>query len=316
MIKLHFFVSALSLLLISGCVDQRNQTISEKSSTATSTIEKKHNAIFKKLIRELIDAIEKDDLSNRSDKIWKIYEQELFDDVGFCGNKPLRVLLDINSSFLLALKERDFVKKHEYENASFGYQRMKTNLIQDLKKLSKLNVNIENDRSKVITLFEAIYTLHLRNFISENKNFLTDGFFDFVRRTSKDSDRIPAGFIAVLPDIYFEQPAAFPNTDLEAFVFSLKNSNCKIVAFVEGCCDAAIYKMYIFSPKNRKELQKIDIDVKSCYENGNCKYIHVGHSELTWDKENNVFTVGDYGGNAKEKYILDIGCRTVRSLKK
>jgi hypothetical protein len=300
--------------LIAGCVDQSNRTTSENSSTAISAIE--YNAIFKRLISEIIDAMQKDDLSSRLDKIWKIYDQELFADIGFCGNKPLRTLLEINASFFLAPRGRYLVKKYEYENALDEYEEMKKNLLRDLKILQELNSKIDSDyRYKITALLERIYTLHLRNFVDNNRNFLTDVFYDFIRRTTKNRDRIPAGFIAVLPQTYFEQHTSLPNPELDGFVFSLKNSNCKIVMFIEGFCDAAVYKMYLFDPKNRKELEKIDIDVKSLYDDTNCKYIHIGHTELIWNKEDDVFTV-DRGQPYERKYFLDTRRRTVRSIKK
>ncbi|MDR2464427.1 MAG: hypothetical protein LBD36_02340 [Holosporales bacterium] len=280
--------------------------------------------------------IDANDMPNRLKTIWNIYERELFGDIGFCGNKPLYALLELHASFLLALNGRYFVKKSEYEEARHAYGVMKTNLIQDLKTLIAQDTvpaqserqtpgpTRAHDQTQTLKMDEhyrynaseslvRIYASHLHIFASENRNFLTDVFYDFVRKTTKDSSRIPTGLLAVLPDTTFSKPASFPNPDLTAFVFSVNNSSCKIVAFVEGCCDAAIYNMYVFVPKKGHELQKIDI--KSYNDDGFGKYIHVGHSELTWDKKNNLFTV-DCGNPYERKYVLDIERMTVCSVAK
>jgi hypothetical protein len=168
---MRIFAISLFLLLISGCDEHRNVAITKVTS-------QNQQAIFQKLLNEIIDAVSKDDIHDRSDKIWKIYKEELFDDVAFCGSKPLSALLRINAAFLSIFKEMRkrysfCFKKHEYENAKQDYEQMKKSLIKDLKKLFELNVN-DNYRHTAVNLLEKTYALHLCNFMNKNHSILTD----------------------------------------------------------------------------------------------------------------------------------------------
>jgi hypothetical protein len=301
------FVLSLFLLFIPGCAEYENAA----TTGATSIQSQPQKAIFQKLLNEIIDAISKDDVHNCSDKIWKIYQQELFGDIGFCGNKPLRKLLQINAAFLSIFKERryDFCfKKYEYENAEDDYEQMKESLIRDLKKISELGMS---DRYVAVDFLEKTYALHLCNFMNKNRSILTDAWYGYIRSTTDGVDHIPAGLNeAILSQGYFHEYSDFPDTDLEVMVFSLKNSKCKIVAFIHGCCDASVRSMYLFDPKKERQLESIFIDVKPLHEGGDAYGIHVGHSDLRWNKDSFTFSVGE--GEFERKYLLNLKDRSVR----
>ncbi|MDR1362092.1 MAG: hypothetical protein LBJ16_02655 [Holosporaceae bacterium] len=290
------------------------------SENSSEVSEKKcYGEVFQKLIDEMVDAISKDDLPHSSNKIWKIYEDELFDDVGFCGIKPLYALLEINSTLNHVLKGaiRYRVKKSEYENALKDYNQMKERLISDLKTLSDSSIFIKNDfRYTAVTLLERVYGLHLCNFIGKNRPFLTDVWYDYVSKVVKDSDRVPAGLNEAIPDHDLSlEYANFPNSESVVFVFSIKNSCCKVVAFANGCCDAAIYRMYLLDPRKGQKLEEIHIDVRHPFGGDkNVNDIHIGHSHLNWDKENFTFSVGEE--EYKRIYTLDLKNKCVRSAAK
>jgi hypothetical protein len=295
-----------------GCGEHKNATTTKEISQ-----NQQQKEIFQKLLSEIIDTVSKDDIRNRSDKIWKIYEQELFGDIGFCGNKPLRTLLEINVAFLSIFQEMskryDFCfKKYEYENAMDDYEQMKKSLIRDLKKLSESGLS---DRYAATNFLEKTYALHLCNFINKNRSVLTDAWYGYIRSTTDDVDHIPAGLneVIVSPD-YFREYSDFPDTELQVTVFSLKNSKCKIVAFIHGCCDASVRRIYLFNPKKERQLENLFIDVKPLYEGGSAHDIHVGHDDLRWDKNSFTFSVGEE--EYERKYLLDLKDRSVRSFVK
>jgi hypothetical protein len=307
---MRIFALSVFLLFISSCAGHKN-------AATTKTTSQSRQQIFQKLLSEMIDAIDKDDIHNRSDKIWKIYEQELFGDIGFCGNKPLRTLLEINAAFLSVFKETgkryDFCfKKYEYENAKNDYEQMKKSLIRDLKKLSESGMS---DRYAVTDFSEKIYALHLCNFMNKNRSVLTDAWYGYIRSATDDVDHIPAGLNeAILSQNYFREYSDFPDTELQVMVFSLKNSKCKIVAFIRGCCDASVRRMYLFDPKKGRHAENIFIDVKPPYEGGNVHDIHVGHADLRWDKDSSTFSVGE--GEYERKYFLNLKDRSIMSIVK
>jgi hypothetical protein len=322
-VKNFFGTVAISLLLLlSGCADHHNSSTAKdataKDVAAKNSIEKnnsstisvaKRNKVFKKLMKEIIDAIEKGDFHNRSDKIWEIYERELFCDVGFCGEKPFHTLLKVAATFSRA--KSDFPAKVQKK-----YSQLQKYLVQDLEELSRLNVVASEDHYVFTMALDRIFFFHLYSFINENRSVLTDCFFNFVCKTTEDSANIPLGFIAALPNTYLEEPLPFPNTDLEAVVFSLDNSDSKIIAFIEGCCEASVYRMYLFDPRNGKKVEKIDIHTKYPYVDDNRYFpcIMVGHSDLKFDKKKNIFSVGHSGDaeDARKKYTLDLKSKKVR----
>ncbi|MDR1235573.1 MAG: hypothetical protein LBJ96_01055 [Holosporaceae bacterium] len=309
---MRVFALSLFLLFISGCGEHKNAT-----TTKATSQNQQQKATFQKLLSEVIDAVSKDDIRNCSGKIWKIYEQELFAGIGFCGNKPLHTLLEINAAFLSIFQEMrkryDFCfKKYEYENAEQDYAKMKESLIRDLKKLFERDMG---DRYVAMDFLEKNYVLHLCNFMNKNRSILTDAWYGYIHSATDDVDRVPAGLNeAVVSSGHFHKYSNFPDTELQVMVFSLKNSKCKVVAFIHGCCDASVRQMYLFNPKKGRQPENISIDVKSPWEDGNVRDIHVGHDDLRWNKDNFTFSVGE--GEYERKYLLDLKDRTVRSIVK
>jgi hypothetical protein len=181
------FALSLFLLLISGCGEHKSAT-----TTKATSQNQQQKAIFQKLLNELIDAIAKDDMHNRSDKIRKIYELELFAALRDIREK-LYTLLEINATF--SRMKSSFSKKTQLEYAS-----VKKRLIEDLRKLkeiSELHISVGNEfrlfdyREKVIPLLEAIYEAYLMEFVYANKEMLTDAWFSFIRNSNENANHIP-----------------------------------------------------------------------------------------------------------------------------
>lgn len=140
------------------------------------------------------------------------------------------------------------------------------------------------------------YAFFLYNFIIANHYAITNALYNYLPSTKADKSEIPLGLYAiVLYDLF--SPDCCDRVAVEsALVFSIKNSKCKIVALIEGCC-AAKAKMFLFDQSQNQKLQKI-----------NGEDIFVGHSNLEWNKNTNTFTsYGElYKFNLRKKSITKI----------
>jgi hypothetical protein len=328
-------VVALSFLLsVSGCAEHEHTTEISKHQNVTTPSGIQQKAIFQKLVSELIDAIDKDDMHNRSNKIWKIYERELF--VELCGvREKLRMLLKINATF--SRMKSSFSQKSQLEYASIKKQLIGD--LRELQKISELYVSTENRyggrldyRDKVISLLETIYESYLMKFVYANKQMLMDAWFDFICNSNGSADRIPAGLsVAVVNHKTRRKNDEF---GYEFLVFSLKNSGCKIVIFIEE--REVISHIFLYDPKDKQKLQRINVNVKKypsyCYcsspfefnvepslmKDFNQNEIHLwaGNAEnIVFDNENNIFLIGDKkydGGEYAFDYKLDLKNKTVK----
>jgi hypothetical protein len=170
-------------------------------------------------------------------------------------------------------------------------------------------------------------------FVHANKAMLTDAWFSFIRNSNENADHIPAGLSAAV--INHKTRRKNDEFGCEFLVFSLKDSDCKIVVFVEEY--EVISHIFLYDPKDGQKLQKINIntDVKkypryctplppfefdaesSPVTDFNPKEIHLwsGDAEnIVFDKKNNVFLIGDEFARYNEHafdYKLDLKNKTV-----
>jgi hypothetical protein len=330
MMKNKFFTVARLLFLLSvfGCTEYERKTENDKCRTVTPPTGIRQKAIFQKLIDELIDAIDKDDVHNRSAEIRRIYASELF--AAYCDiRKKLYTLLEINATFLRM--KPNFSKKSLSEYASAKKRLIKD--LRELKEISESHISVGSEfhmfdyREKVIPLLEAIYEAYLMKFVYANKGMLTDAWFSFVRNSRENADHIPAGLsVAVAKREICRKNDEF---GYEFLVFSLKDSDRKIVVFIEE--REVISHMFLYDPKDGQKLQRINIDIKkypshftpffpfsfgvesSSIRDFNPKEIFLwagGADSIVFDKENNVFLIGD--GEYNFDYKLDLKNKTIR----
>jgi hypothetical protein len=316
-----------------GCSkhEQTTGSTSHQAVTTPSGIQQK--VIFQKLISELIDAIDKDDVHNRSAKIRKIYERELFADLCDIREK-LYILLEINATFLRM--KPNFSKKSLTKYAS-----VKKRLLEDLrelKEISESHISVGNEfrlfdyRDKVIPPLETIYESYLMEFVYANKEMLTNAWFSFIRDSNENANHIPAGLSVAV--VNHEMRRKNDEFGYEFLVFSLKNSDRKIVIFIEE--REIISHMFLYDPKDGQKLQRINIDIKkypshcsrlppfefaveaSLATDFNPKEIHLWAGDagnIVFDKENNIFSIGDEFARYNEHAFdckLDLKNKTVK----